>query len=1070
MGARDSSLGPWASACAAAVGLGTSLVASAGDALFLHRVGPEHLGTAFAISSALLVVVLGAVGVRADRGGRERLLLSIGLVGAVGLLAADLMIAAAPTVAAGAILVGGKQVSAAMELAFWVLIAERFDARQIRRAAIGLIAANGAGRAVGAFAVPLAVPAVGTPALIGAGAVAFAVAGMLAPRIASTGALRPLPIASTPARIASLGVVDGAAAVRQSPVARQLFWLVLIGGAFAPVLYYLLGFRASGAFGDEAELAGFLGVFWGVVSVAALISQILVAPRVLARAGVATALAVAPVVAAAGAIAVVIDPVLATVVVAQALVKILDAAVDNPGHRLAQNLTGREVRGRIGGFLDGVAKRVGATVGGVLAALLAAPVLAIIAAVLAAGWTAVALMFRRRFPELAVAELARRAGDPEIGSGESVEALDARSRDRLRRGLIAGGDEASRAVDLVIELDGEVLDAAAELARALAAAPADPEPLRRALASRLDRGARPELTGGVLETLAASDHAGDRMLAARLCDADSALLDRLDGDADPAVVAAVAAARLRGEVARLAESAESAAALRELAALAHGAIDDAVKLPVARALLAPLRRRAVSDPIAAPASALAAMVRDGDAASAEWILFRSGLGDVGARLFDRPGAGPEVRAAALELLAAAGGDDVAALMADQLGHPERPIARAAERGLRLLGSAAIDPLLRTASFGRRRARRPALELLRELRVPESELDALIDREIDQIAQSAARLAGLAALAGGDVLIRRVLERIDESAFTLFTLVEARTGKPAVGAAARRLRYARHRAARARALEALDATLPRRFSPLIGALEPGSFQARARAGAVAAGTEVRDPTEAVRAELGGGDRLARQLAIYAIGDHGRSALRDDITSAARRALEEVDPDELWARLRGSLDPRNGDNDPARKGQRAPEGSSDNEVEEMPRSVESVMVLSQLPLFADLSTRELAELAEVITWVAARPGEVLCAEGEVGEAMYFVLSGEVRVERGGNGAGTTVVATLGPGEPFGEMALFDDEVRSATVIAETASRLGRIDRAAFEEIVGEVPGIALGICRVLSRRVRDGQEGE
>ena len=92
------------------------------------------------------------------------------------------------------------------------------------------------------------------------------------------------------------------------------------------------------------------------------------------------------------------------------------------------------------------------------------------------------------------------------------------------------------------------------------------------------------------------------------------------------------------------------------------------------------------------------------------------------------------------------------------------------------------------------------------------------------------------------------------------------------------------------------------------------------------------------------------------------------------------------------------------------------------------------------------------------------------MYFVLTGEVRVERDANGEGVERVATLGPGEPFGEMALFDDEVRSATVVAETASRIGKIDRVAFEEIVGEVPGIALGICRVLSRRVRDVGDSE
>jgi CRP-like cAMP-binding protein len=65
----------------------------------------------------------------------------------------------------------------------------------------------------------------------------------------------------------------------------------------------------------------------------------------------------------------------------------------------------------------------------------------------------------------------------------------------------------------------------------------------------------------------------------------------------------------------------------------------------------------------------------------------------------------------------------------------------------------------------------------------------------------------------------------------------------------------------------------------------------------------------------------------------------------------------------------------------------------------------------------------------------------------------------------VGELGPGEPFGEMALFEDAPRSATVIAREKSRIGRIERADFEALVDDIPAIALAICRVLSRRVRE-----
>ena len=131
---------------------------------------------------------------------------------------------------------------------------------------------------------------------------------------------------------------------------------------------------------------------------------------------------------------------------------------------------------------------------------------------------------------------------------------------------------------------------------------------------------------------------------------------------------------------------------------------------------------------------------------------------------------------------------------------------------------------------------------------------------------------------------------------------------------------------------------------------------------------------------------------------------------------------------------------------------------------MMVLSQLPIFAELTTRQLAELAEVVRWQAAPSGTTIMAQGETGDAMYFVLSGRVKVELSA-GEDAQRLGELGAGELFGEMALFEDDPRSATVATLERTRLGRIERADFEELVEDVPGIALAICRVLSRRVRE-----
>lgn len=138
--------------------------------------------------------------------------------------------------------------------------------------------------------------------------------------------------------------------------------------------------------------------------------------------------------------------------------------------------------------------------------------------------------------------------------------------------------------------------------------------------------------------------------------------------------------------------------------------------------------------------------------------------------------------------------------------------------------------------------------------------------------------------------------------------------------------------------------------------------------------------------------------------------------------------------------------------------------MPRSIETMTILSQLPLFGELTTRQLAELADVVRWEVVAPGTPIVAQDEPGSAMYVIESGAVRVEAAGP-TGPRLLGQLGRGELFGEMALFEDDVRSATVTATARTRLGRIERADFEDLVEEVPGIALALCRVLSRRVRD-----
>ncbi len=97
------------------------------------------------------------------------------------------------------------------------------------------------------------------------------------------------------------------------------------------------------------------------------------------------------------------------------------------------------------------------------------------------------------------------------------------------------------------------------------------------------------------------------------------------------------------------------------------------------------------------------------------------------------------------------------------------------------------------------------------------------------------------------------------------------------------------------------------------------------------------------------------------------------------------------------------------------------------------------------------------------EVVFRGGDRGSTMYVVLEGSVRIEHRDENQ-VTVIAERGPGEFFGEMALVDTGVRSASAIAAaTPTRLVEIDKARFIYLVSQQPAFSLAVLRALCRRI-------
>jgi CRP/FNR family transcriptional regulator, cyclic AMP receptor protein len=131
-----------------------------------------------------------------------------------------------------------------------------------------------------------------------------------------------------------------------------------------------------------------------------------------------------------------------------------------------------------------------------------------------------------------------------------------------------------------------------------------------------------------------------------------------------------------------------------------------------------------------------------------------------------------------------------------------------------------------------------------------------------------------------------------------------------------------------------------------------------------------------------------------------------------------------------------------------------------AVEKVLFLKSIDLFSQIPGEDLAQVALISTEEQKDLGEEIFAEGESGDALFLVIDGKVRVHKQDR-----MIAELGERECFGEMALLDAAPRSATVTALSETNLLKITREDFEDIMSEKPEIAMGIIKVLTRRLRD-----
>jgi CRP/FNR family cyclic AMP-dependent transcriptional regulator len=127
------------------------------------------------------------------------------------------------------------------------------------------------------------------------------------------------------------------------------------------------------------------------------------------------------------------------------------------------------------------------------------------------------------------------------------------------------------------------------------------------------------------------------------------------------------------------------------------------------------------------------------------------------------------------------------------------------------------------------------------------------------------------------------------------------------------------------------------------------------------------------------------------------------------------------------------------------------------------LGGVSLFASCTDRELTQIARAGDEITADAGHEVVVEGSSGERFFLILDGSAAVTRGGSD-----LATLGPGQYFGELSILDGTPRNATVTATSTLTMWTLGTREFAAVLDSWPGVARKLLTAMAGRLRAADE--
>ncbi len=383
----------------------------------------------------------------------------------------------------------------------------------------------------------------------------------------------------------------------------------------------------------------------------------------------------------------------------------------------------------------------------------------------------------------------------------------------------------------------------------------------------------------------------------------------------------------------------------------------------------------------------------------------------------------------------------------KLDDEEPQVAEAAEAALTTIGDSSIPELLEALSEAPLHLREVLIRVLSELRMPEAEVVGPVRSEMEVaygLVAEQATLEDLEESPGRDFLVDGLRVDYGERVRAVFRLLRAVGLGREMDLVERGLR-SKDRRRMAVAVEGMEkvihSSIGRLLVPLVDELP---LWERLATGAKAFGISSPPLEELLPRYLDSGDQVRQIGACALLAERGEAQKwAEPLQRLAREG-----PPPVASQARHTLR----------------EEEAEGEMETELTTLDKVLFLRKVELFRDLDVRALTAIATVAEERTAEPGVFLCRQGDEGESMFFIVAGAVQVLRDGPDGDSVELAEVGPPEVIGEMALFEDKPRTASLCARERTTYLEISRVGFQGIMSEYPQVGAAASRTLSHRLR------